>query len=222
MEEIVEQVAKSPTFLAAAGADCVKVGIGPGSHCTTRKVAGAGVPQLTAVDDCTDAAAAHGVRTVADGGIRSSGDAVKALLTAGEAPNYEILVWASVLRRSLYTDRNRVTKLPDQGRLLVELYGAEQFADGPGSRRAPAARLAFEVTPWFPEQGMVAGEPSIETVNRRRNWHPQTTKPLPVPAEAAAVLVALEGRHQSAWDTDAYFDELKLYYRIRPKSAATG
>jgi IMP dehydrogenase len=62
----------------------VKVGIGPGSHCTTRKVAGAGVPQLTAVDDCTDAAAAHGVRTVADGGIRSSGDAVKALMAGAD------------------------------------------------------------------------------------------------------------------------------------------
>jgi len=70
--------------LAAAGADCVKVGIGPGSHCTTRKVAGAGVPQLTAVDDCADAAAAHGVRTVADGGIRSSGDAVKALMAGAD------------------------------------------------------------------------------------------------------------------------------------------
>ncbi|MEF8790539.1 MAG: guanosine monophosphate reductase, partial [Haloarculaceae archaeon] len=70
--------------LAAAGADCVKVGIGPGSHCTTRKVAGAGVPQLTAVDDCADAAAAHGVRTIADGGIRSSGDAVKALMAGAD------------------------------------------------------------------------------------------------------------------------------------------
>ncbi|MEF8843351.1 MAG: guanosine monophosphate reductase [Haloarculaceae archaeon] len=70
--------------LAAAGANCVKVGIGPGSHCTTRKVAGAGVPQLTAVDDCADAAAAHGVRTVADGGIRSSGDAVKALMAGAD------------------------------------------------------------------------------------------------------------------------------------------
>lgn len=70
--------------LAAAGADCVKVGIGPGSHCTTRKVAGAGVPQLTAVDDCADAATAHGVRIVADGGIRNSGDAVKALMAGAD------------------------------------------------------------------------------------------------------------------------------------------
>lgn len=70
--------------LAAAGADCVKVGIGPGSHCTTRKVAGAGVPQLTAVDDCADAASEAGVTICADGGIRTSGDAVKALMAGAD------------------------------------------------------------------------------------------------------------------------------------------
>jgi len=70
--------------LAAAGADCVKVGIGPGSHCTTRKVAGAGVPQLTAVDDCADAAADLDATICADGGIRTSGDAVKALMAGAD------------------------------------------------------------------------------------------------------------------------------------------
>ncbi|QSW99977.1 guanosine monophosphate reductase [Haloterrigena alkaliphila] len=70
--------------LAAAGADCVKVGIGPGSHCTTRKVAGAGVPQLTAVDDCADAAEDLDVTICADGGIRTSGDAVKALMAGAD------------------------------------------------------------------------------------------------------------------------------------------
>lgn len=70
--------------LAAAGADCVKVGIGPGSHCTTRKVAGAGVPQLTAVDDCADVADDLGVTICADGGIRTSGDAVKALMAGAD------------------------------------------------------------------------------------------------------------------------------------------
>ncbi|ELZ44561.1 IMP dehydrogenase/GMP reductase [Halorubrum californiense DSM 19288] len=70
--------------LAAAGADCVKVGIGPGSHCTTRKVAGAGVPQLTAVDDCATAAADLDVTICADGGIRTSGDAAKALMAGAD------------------------------------------------------------------------------------------------------------------------------------------
>lgn len=71
--------------LVDAGADCVKVGIGPGSHCTTRRVAGAGVPQLTAVDDCATAARERGATTIADGGVRSSGDAVKALMAGADA-----------------------------------------------------------------------------------------------------------------------------------------
>ena len=70
--------------LACAGADAVKVGIGPGSHCTTRRVAGAGVPQLTAVDDCSTAARDLGIPVIADGGIRSSGDAVKALMAGAD------------------------------------------------------------------------------------------------------------------------------------------
>jgi len=65
--------------LIAAGADGVKVGVGPGSTCTTRVVTGAGVPQLTAILDCAAAAASAGVPIIADGGIRGSGDLVKAL-----------------------------------------------------------------------------------------------------------------------------------------------
>ncbi len=65
--------------LVAAGADALKVGIGPGSICTTRIVAGVGVPQLTAIDQCTGPASKANVPVIADGGIRHSGDIVKAL-----------------------------------------------------------------------------------------------------------------------------------------------
>ncbi|HLM42423.1 MAG TPA: IMP dehydrogenase, partial [Myxococcaceae bacterium] len=65
--------------LIEAGVDAVKVGIGPGSICTTRVVAGVGVPQLTAIDDCSREADKHGVPIIADGGIKYSGDIVKAL-----------------------------------------------------------------------------------------------------------------------------------------------
>ena len=65
--------------LAAAGADCVKVGIGPGSICTTRIVAGAGVPQLTAIMEASMALKSKGIPVIADGGIRYTGDMVKAL-----------------------------------------------------------------------------------------------------------------------------------------------
>ena len=65
--------------LIDAGADAVKVGIGPGSICTTRIVAGVGVPQLSAIFDAADEAARHDVPVIADGGVKSSGDIAKAL-----------------------------------------------------------------------------------------------------------------------------------------------
>ena len=71
--------AEATKALIAAGVDAVKVGIGPGSICTTRVVAGVGVPQVTAIDDCARAAAGSGVPVIADGGIKYSGDVVKAI-----------------------------------------------------------------------------------------------------------------------------------------------
>ena len=71
--------AEGAKALIDAGADCVKVGIGPGSICTTRVVAGIGVPQVTAVFDAAQEAAKHGIPVIADGGIKYSGDIVKAL-----------------------------------------------------------------------------------------------------------------------------------------------
>ncbi len=67
------------------GADCVKVGIGPGSICTTRVVAGIGVPQVTAISDCAEEAEKMGKRIIADGGIKYSGDIVKAIAAGGSA-----------------------------------------------------------------------------------------------------------------------------------------
>ncbi|MEM3670717.1 MAG: IMP dehydrogenase [Thermoprotei archaeon] len=90
--------------LVAAGADAVKVGIGPGAACTTRVVTGAGVPQLTAIKWCSEEAFKYGVPIIADGGIRNSGDITKALaagassvmlgsLLAGtdESPGYYVI-----------------------------------------------------------------------------------------------------------------------------------
>ena len=65
--------------LISSGADAVKVGMGPGAICTTRVVAGAGMPQITAVFDCADVAAKHGIPICADGGIQHSGDIPKAI-----------------------------------------------------------------------------------------------------------------------------------------------
>ncbi|MFO8072655.1 MAG: IMP dehydrogenase [Polyangia bacterium] len=71
--------------LIDAGADGIKVGIGPGSICTTRVVAGVGVPQVSAIMDCTEVAAEHGVPLLADGGIKFSGDIVKAIAAGADS-----------------------------------------------------------------------------------------------------------------------------------------
>ena len=79
-------------MLAEAGADAVKVGIGPGSICTTRVVAGVGVPQLSAVYDVAKALEGTGVPLIADGGLRYSGDVVKALAAGG----YSVMIGSLV------------------------------------------------------------------------------------------------------------------------------
>ncbi|MET7039519.1 IMP dehydrogenase [Clostridium botulinum] len=77
--------AEATRDLINAGADCIKIGIGPGSICTTRVVAGVGVPQLTAVMECVEEANKYGISVVADGGIKYSGDIVKALAAGAKA-----------------------------------------------------------------------------------------------------------------------------------------
>ena len=71
--------------LIDAGADAVKIGIGPGSICTTRVVAGVGVPQVTAIYDCASVAARHGIPLIGDGGMTSSGDIAKAIAAGADA-----------------------------------------------------------------------------------------------------------------------------------------
>src|SRR3546814_4228408 len=76
--------------LIGAGADGVKIGIGPGSICTTRVVAGVGVPQLTAIMESAEEAAKSGIPVIADGGLRTSGDLAKALAAGASSVMVEI------------------------------------------------------------------------------------------------------------------------------------
>ena len=76
--------AEATEALIDAGADAVKVGIGPGAICTTRVVAGVGVPQVTAIYDCARAAEPHGVPVIGDGGLNSSGDVAKAIAAGAD------------------------------------------------------------------------------------------------------------------------------------------
>jgi len=77
--------AEGVDMLVEAGADAIKVGVGAGSICTTRVISGAGMPQVSAIFECARAAQKHGVSVIADGGIKFSGDIVKAIVAGGNA-----------------------------------------------------------------------------------------------------------------------------------------
>ena len=115
--------------LAAAGADAVKVGIGPGFACTTRLVAGVGVPQLTAVLNCAEAARETGIPLIADGGIRRPGDLAKAIAAGA----------STVMVGSLLAGRSESPG--DVVRRRGRLYKVYR---GMASRSAASARLAIE------------------------------------------------------------------------------
>jgi IMP dehydrogenase len=87
LEVVVGNIATADAarFLVEAGADAVKVGIGPGSICTTRVIAGVGVPQLTAINEVAKAVEGTGVPVIADGGIRYTGDIVKAIAAGADS-----------------------------------------------------------------------------------------------------------------------------------------
>jgi IMP dehydrogenase len=115
--------------LAEAGADAVKVGIGPGFACTTRLVAGVGVPQLTAVLDCADVARSTGVPLIADGGIRHPGDVAKAIAAGA----------STVMIGGLFAGR------PESPGEVVRRGGREyKVFRGMASLGAAAARLEIE------------------------------------------------------------------------------
>ncbi|NIQ03711.1 MAG: IMP dehydrogenase, partial [Nitrospinaceae bacterium] len=101
--------------LIKAGADAVKVGIGPGSICTTRVVAGVGVPQITAVKKCTEAANAKNIPIISDGGVRHSGDITKAIAAGA----------STVMIGSLFagTEESPGEKILYQGRSYKEYRG---------------------------------------------------------------------------------------------------
>jgi IMP dehydrogenase len=131
MEVVAGNVATADGFhdLVAAGADAVKVGIGPGYACTTRLVAGVGVPQLTAVQDCAPASRATGAPLIADGGIRRPGDVAKAMAAGA----------GTVMVGSLLA--GRVESPGDVVRRRGQLFKVYR---GMASRSAAEARLALE------------------------------------------------------------------------------
>ena len=120
-------------MLVEAGADAVKVGIGPGSICTTRVVAGVGVPQLTAVYDVAKALEGTGVPLIADGGLRYSGDVVKALAAGG----YSVMIGSLVAG----TEESPVTKLFFNGRKFKSYRGMGSLEAMENGSRTVISRL---------------------------------------------------------------------------------
>ncbi|MDR1035818.1 MAG: IMP dehydrogenase [Deltaproteobacteria bacterium] len=128
--------------LADAGADAVKVGVGPGSICTTRVVAGVGVPQMTAIFNCSEEAAKHDLPVVADGGIQYSGDIVKAL--AGGASS---VMLGSVLAG---TDESPGEKTLFRGRAYKTYRGMgsiEAMRDGSADRYSQSGKDSAKLIP---------------------------------------------------------------------------
>jgi len=130
--------AEGAAALIEAGADVIKVGIGPGSICTTRVVAGVGVPQLTAVMDCVKTAKKRGIPVIADGGIRYSGDIVKALAAGADA-----VMLGGLLAG---TDESPGEKVIYQGRAFKEYRGMGSegaMRQGSSDRYFQEGRQAF-------------------------------------------------------------------------------
>jgi IMP dehydrogenase len=116
--------------LIDAGVDAVKVGVGPGSICITRVVAGAGVPQITAIMDCAAVARRQGVPLIADGGIRSSGDIVKALAAGASTVMIGSLLAGTDESPGLLMTRNRHRYKVSRGMASLQASVARKVREG--------------------------------------------------------------------------------------------
>lgn len=151
--------------LIRAGADVIKIGIGPGSHCTTRVVTGHGVPQLSALQECCPVIREHGCESIADGGIRNSGDIAKALATGAdyvmlgrilagcdEAPGYRTAINGRQVKtyRGMASREAQTSKGRDGSRIIAE--GVASYIDYSGpvgdtvSRLVGGVKSAFSYT----------------------------------------------------------------------------
>ncbi|MBI5029415.1 MAG: IMP dehydrogenase [Chloroflexi bacterium] len=121
--------------LIDAGADAVKVGVGPGSICITRVVAGSGVPQLSAVIDCVAAAKPAGIPIIADGGVRTSGDVVKALAAGASTVMVGSLLAGTDESPGLLMTRQGHRYKTSRGMASVQANAARKTREGDGSLR---------------------------------------------------------------------------------------
>ncbi len=128
--------AEGAEALIAAGADAIKIGVGAGSICTTRVISGAGMPQMTAIFECTRVTRKHGIPAIADGGIKYSGDIVKAIVAGADAVMLGSLL--AGLEESpgevVLSEGRRFKDYRGMGSLgAMQGYGRDRYASGQGS-----------------------------------------------------------------------------------------
>jgi IMP dehydrogenase len=177
--------AQATRDLIEAGVDAIKVGIGPGTICTTRLIAGVGVPQLTAILDCVQAAKPHGVPVIADGGIRFSGDIVKALAAGASSVMIGSLLAGTQeapgelfnLKGETYKTYRGMGSLPAMLAGSRERYfwegSAEPIAEGIEGRvryRGPLANVIHQLVGGLRAGMGYCGAPDILTLQREHEF----------------------------------------------------
>jgi IMP dehydrogenase len=199
IELIVGNVAtaKATEDLIAAGADAVKVGVGPGSICTTRIIAGVGVPQFSAVLDCAKAAEKYGCPVIADGGVRYSGDIVKAIaagassvmigsLFAGceETPGRIVFLAGRKFKQyrgmgslGAMTERkdSNVSDRYFQGKELGESKLVPEGVEGLVSYRGAISEVVFHLLGGLRSGMGMIGAKTIENLKKEAKWRRITT-----------------------------------------------
>ncbi len=178
--------------LIDAGASAVKVGIGPGSICTTRIVAGVGVPQISAIMTCADAASKYGVPVIADGGVKYSGDIVKALAAGAhsvmlggvlggtdEAPG-EIIFYQGRSYK-LYRGMGSLGAMARGSKdryFQTEIEASKLVPEGIEGRvpyRGPVANILYQMVGGLRSGMGSTGSPDIETLRTRRDMFVRST-----------------------------------------------
>jgi hypothetical protein len=130
----------------------------------------------------------------------------------------DLVIQATVLRRSLYTDRSMTTGMPDQGRISLDVFG-DDFYKGYNTRFEPGKDLVAVTSERFPSHDRSTAELTLSQVERSRTWVLQATPEVVVPDAGTAVLIGLVGIWQSAYDVDAYFDNVIVRWDYRKKAA---
>lgn len=145
--------------LAEAGADAIRVGMGPGSICTTRVISGIGVPQFTAILNCVKEAKKHQVKIIADGGIKFSGDAVKAL-----AAGADIVMMGSIFAASLEAPGELIEKNGKKYKYYRGMGSTKAMKEGSACRYGQESTVGIDKLIAEGVEGLVEYKGTVEEI----------------------------------------------------------